>query len=337
MNIEFGRPEALYLLLLLPAAAALFVWRGRARRAALARLGEAGLVRRLAPGVSRARRAAKAALWLMAAGLLIVALARPAWGVDAEVIETQGVSVMVVFDVSQSMLAQDTAPDRLERAKLTLRDLTDRLAGSEIGLILFAGQALVQFPLTTDTFSIQSFVNAASTDAISQQGTNLDGALRLAISALEQPRPTARQIVVLSDGENHEGDPAEAAARAAAAGITVHAVGYGDEAGAPIPVLDDAGRAAGYKTDAAGGLVLSRLDAETLRAVAERGGGVYRRATAQGGEAEAIAAAALSAGAGTLESRAAPRGVERFGVFLLLAAAALGLEMLLGDAGRQPA
>jgi Ca-activated chloride channel family protein len=337
MTIAFANPDALYLLLLLPAAAALFVWRGRARRAALQRLGNSDLLRRLTPGASRRRRIVKAGLWLTAAGMLMLALARPMWGVDVEVVETQGAAVMLVLDVSQSMLAQDIPPSRLERAKLAVRDLIERLAGNEIGLVLFAGEALIQFPLTTDALSVQSFVSAASTQSISQQGTDLDGALRLAAAALDQPRPTTRSIIVLSDGEDHQGDPVEAAGSAASAGITVHMIGYGDLVGAPIPVLDDDGRVAGYKTSADGNLVLTALNEETLRAAAERGGGLYQRATAQGDEGDAIAAAILAARSGALENRTAVRGVERFGVFLLLAAAALGLEMALSEAGRRAA
>lgn len=332
--MAFIYPETLHLLLLIPAAIVLLVWRERVRRATMARLSGGSPLSRLAPGVSRMRRATKAALWLTAVGALITALARPTWGLDVEVIETQGASIMIVLDVSQSMLAQDILPNRLERAKLAVRGLIERLAGNEIGLILFAGQAMVQFPLTSDAFSVRPFVSAASTEAISQQGTNLDDALRLAIAALDQPRSTTRSVVVLSDGEDHQGSPAEAAAVAASAGVIVHAIGYGDEMGAPVPVLDGAGRAAGYKTNPDGSVVLSRLDEGTLRMITERTGGIYQRANAQGDEVNAIAAAVLDSGGGTLENRIATRGVERFGVFLLLAAVALGLEIALPDARR---
>ncbi|MGQ9887923.1 MAG: VWA domain-containing protein [Aggregatilineales bacterium] len=335
--MTFVHPEALYLLLLLPAAALAFAVRARIRRARWRSLGESQLIASLAPDVSPVRRSVKMALWLLAAGMLIIALARPTWGTDVEAIETQGVSVMIVLDVSRSMLARDVLPSRLEHAKLSVLNLIEKLAGSEIGLILFAGQPLIQFPLTTDTRTLGPFVNAASADSISQQGTNLADALLLAVSSFDQKRPTAKNVVVISDGEGHRGNPLDAAAEAAAADIKVHAVGYGDPAGAPIPVLDSAGRIAGYRTNPDGSLVLSRLDEETLREIANRAGGLYQRADSDNAAISAVAEAVVSERSDALgRSIIAVRGVERFSLFLLLAAAALGLEMAITET-RRPA
>ncbi len=335
--MTFVHPEALYLLLLLPVAALVFAVRARMRRAHWKSLGESQLMASLAPDVSPLRRLVKMALWLLAAGMLITALARPTWGTDVEVIEAQGVSVMIVLDVSQSMLARDVLPSRLEHAKLSVLNLIEKLAGSEIGLILFAGRPLIQFPLTTDTRTLGPFVNAASTDSISQQGTNLAEALLLAVSSFDQKRPTAKNVVVISDGEGHQGDPLAAAASAAAAGIKVHTVGYGDPAGAPVPILDSAGRVAGYKTNPDGSVVLSRLDEEILREIAARTGGLYRRADTGDAAISAVAEAVISERSDALGSGTAVRGVERFSLFLLLAAAALGLEMAITETRRRSA
>lgn len=335
--MTFAHPEALYLLLILPTAVFVFAARARVRRTHLQRLGESQLLARLAPDVSPMRRLAKMALWLFAVGMLITALARPMWGTDVEVIEVQGVSVMIVLDVSQSMLARDVLPSRLEHAKLSVLDLIEKLAGSEIGLILFAGRPLIQFPLTTDTHTLGPFVNAATTDSISQQGTNLAEALLLAVSAFDQKRPTAKHVVVISDGEGHQGDPLAAAAEAAAVGVKVHAIGYGDPAGAPVPLLDSAGRIAGYKTNRDGSVVLSWLDEETLREIAARTGGVYRRADTSDAAISVVAEAVMSERSDELGRGMAVRSVERFSLFLVLAAAALGIEMTMAETRRRSA
>jgi Ca-activated chloride channel homolog len=259
----------------------------------------------------------------------VIALARPVWGVDLNIIETQGVSVMIVLDVSNSMNAQDLVPSRLERARLVIRDLFDGLAGNEIGLILFAGTAFIQFPLTTDTISAQSFLSAVSTDAITLQGTAIEDSLRLAMNTFSAQSPAAQVIVLMTDGEGTEGDALAAADDATEREIVIHSIGFGDPQGAPIPILDEQGQIAGYKSDPDGNVVLSRLDEELLQAIAERTGGLYQRAGA--GEAAAIVQAISAAQAGTLDTRTEERGVERFGIFVALAVLALSLEMLLPE------
>jgi Ca-activated chloride channel homolog len=330
--MTFLSAGALLLLAILPVWVMFFVWRGRTRMAILRQLGEIDLIAALFPQVSSARRRWKSALWLCALGSLIIALARPVWGVDLDVVQTQGVSVMIVLDVSNSMAAQDILPNRLERAKLAIRDLFNGLAGNEIGLIVFAGTAFVQFPLTNDPVSAVTFLNAVSTDSISRQGTAIEDALRLAIEAFGERSPAARIVVLMTDGENHEGDPVSAADVAAQEGITIDAIGYGDlDEGVPIPVVDAAGNIIAYKTDQAGDVVLSRLDEAVLESIAERGGGIYQRASASGVEITNLIAQIHEAEAGDLGSRIETRGVERFGIFVALALLALSLEMLLPE------
>ncbi len=330
--MTFLSAGALVLLAILPVWVVFFVWRGRTRMAILRQLGEIDLIAALFPQVSSARRRWKSALWLCALGSLIIALARPVWGVDLDVVQTQGVSVMIVLDVSNSMAAQDILPNRLERAKLAIRDLFNGLAGNEIGLIVFAGTAFVQFPLTNDPVSAVTFLNAVSTDSISRQGTAIEDALRLAIETFGEQSPAARIVVLMTDGENHEGDPLSTADEAAQEGITIHAIGYGDpDEGVPIPVVDVNGNIINYKTDQAGDVVLSRLDEAILESIAERGGGIYQRASASGVEITNLIAQIQEAEAGDLGSRSETRGVERFGIFVALAVLALSLEMLLPE------
>jgi Ca-activated chloride channel family protein len=330
--MTFANSSALLFLLLLPAAVVLFAWRGRVRTAALRRIGDITLTRVLFPQVNSSRRIWKTALWLLAVAALIVALARPVWGVEMDVIQTQGVSVMVVLDVSNSMNAEDLLPSRLERAKLAIHDILDNLAGNELGLILFAGEAYTHFPFTTDTFSAGSFLNAVTTDAITRQGTAIEAALRLAVDAFADKSGTEEFIILITDGENLEGDPLPVADEAARNGIIIHAIGYGDPVdGAPVPVYDDAGNVVDFKEDRFGQVVISRLDEIILQQITERTGGLYQRASAGGIEIVNIINQINEAEAGELGSRAEAHGVERFGIFVALALLALSLEILLPE------
>lgn len=330
--MNFVNPSLLIMLIIVPVAILFLAWRGRARLAALHRIADIELVRLLAPQISRSRRFWKSAFWTGTVAALIFALARPVWGVNLDVIETQGVAAMVVLDVSNSMEAEDIVPNRLARAKLAIRDLFEGLEGNEIGLILFAGTAFVQFPLTTDTTSAATLLNAASTGAISRQGTVIEAALRLAIESFDDESPAARIVVLVTDGENHEGDTLLAAHEAADAGITVHVIGFGDPVeGAPVPVRDEVGNVVSYKADRGGNIIFSRLDETTLQTIADLTGGLYQRASADGIEIVNIINRVNEAQTGSLESRTERRGVERFAIFVALALVTLSLEILLPE------
>ena len=189
----FVNDEVLILLVLLPALGLFLAWGETQRRKAAARIGPPDLVALLGDAPRQSRRASKALLWLLTVAALIIALARPVWGTEVDPVETVGVSVMLVLDVSRSMDVQDIAPSRLERARLDALDLLRRLEGNEFGLILFAGTAFVQFPLTTDARSAAGFVNGASSDSISQQGTNIEAALRLAVEGRSEEHTSELQ------------------------------------------------------------------------------------------------------------------------------------------------
>lgn len=328
--MTFLNPAALLFLLLIPAALVFFAWRSRQRLAVLARLGDARLLQFLLPTNGVARRRWQAGLWLAAVGALTIALARPAWGTDLEVLETQGVSVMIVLDVSNSMLARDMLPNRLERARLAVRDLLSELEGNELGLIVFAGEAYVQFPLTSDPSSALTFLNAVSAASLTAQGTATEAALRLAVESFGAQSSTARVIILMTDGEDHMGDPLLAADLASEAGAIVHSLGYGSPEGSLIPMLDEAGNETGYRTDRNGTIVESRLNENLLRAISERTGGIYQR-VGTGAEVQRLIAQIRALEAGFLESEGRVRLVERFGIFVALAVLALSLEMLLPE------
>lgn len=325
-------PSVLVLLLLLPFVAMFFVWRWRVRAALLYSLGDAEQLAGLVNTIRYSRRVVKLALWFVAVGALIFALSRPLWGFEAAIIETRGISVMVVLDVSASMDAQDVNPSRLEQAKFAVRDLFTALAGNELGLVLFAGQAIIQFPLTTETGAAESFLNAVSTRSMTRQGTVIDAAIRSAVRGFEVGRSGTQVIILVSDGEDFEGDPLRAADEAREQGITIYALGVGGTGeGAPIPVYDANGQIAGYKSEADGNLALSRLNEVVLQQVVERAGGRYWHLDGGGDSVRALVNEVGDLEDGLLGSQAERRGIERFGIFVALSLLALSVEMLLPE------
>ncbi|MDH3675474.1 MAG: VWA domain-containing protein, partial [Anaerolineae bacterium] len=205
--MTFAKPIFLYGLLILVPMMLLFVgWAARRQQTALARLGNPALVKRLSSSVNWRGRRWRTAIWFLVLVMLLVALARPQWGSEVQEVEQQGIEVMVALDVSNSMLAQDVKPDRLSRAKLEISDLMDRLGGDEIGLVLFSGASFIQFPLTSDYTTARTFLDNARPEVISKQGTNIGDAIRTAMSGFDANRSSQKVIVLITDGENLEGD-----------------------------------------------------------------------------------------------------------------------------------
>lgn len=329
--MDFAKPTYLYLLTIVPLAALVLMWSKRRSRAAIERLGTPTLIVTLSASVSITRRRWKTLLWFIALIALIISLARPRWGSQVQVTAQRGVQVMVLLDVSTSMLAEDLKPNRLTRAKLTVEELMDELGGHELGLVLFAGAAFVQFPLTADFYTARAFLEAAGPQTISRPGTALEEAIRVASAGFPQEIASNRVILLLTDGEDHEGDPRAAAAEAAAAGVTLHAIGFGTPEGEPIPIRDKQGTLMGYKEDALGETVLSRLDETTLQQMVNETDGLYFRASAGGDEINAITDAITALNAGELEDQFETRGLERFEWFTGLSLLALTAEFLIGD------
>jgi Ca-activated chloride channel homolog len=335
--MTFVHSDTLVLLIFLIPALAFFWWRERDRSKRLRKLGNPSLLLYSVPVISSMRRNLKLALWGTASLSLTIALARPIWGEELSVVETEGVSVIVVLDVSNSMNAQDISPSRLERAKLAIQDLFDGIEGNEIALILFAGRAFVQFPLTTDVLSAATFVRTVSSDAISRQGTNIGAALQLAMDSFNDALSSQRFIILMSDGENHEGDSLKVADAAAEQGITIFTVGYGTFEGAPIPMYDQNRNEIGYRTDVDGNTILSVLDETILRAIAARTGGIYQQANSADNGFSNLAETINAAHAEQLERRTELHGIERFGIFVAFALLALSIEILLAPVGKKVA
>lgn len=333
--MSFAEPQRLTWFLALIGAAGLLglaLWQ---RRRLVTRLGDPALVAQLRGLVWENGRFLRYLLWFIAAALTIVALARPQWGVVEEEIEQQGVQLMIALDISPSMLAEDLQPNRLRRARQDIADLLDLLGGDEVGLVLFSGAAFIQFPLTTDYNTARSFLDSANPGMISRSGTALGEAIRIAQTGFNEARTSQKVILIMTDGEGHEGDPLAVAAAAVDEGVIIYTVGLGSAEGAPIPEFDQRGQPAGFKRDATGETVISRLDEATLEQIAAVGNGRYFRAEAVGRIAPAIAAELETLQQQSLASRLESTPIERFQGFLLVAVIALFLLPLVPERRRR--
>lgn len=285
--LRFAHPEYLWLLGAIPVLALALFIAYRWRRRLLTRFISEPLFAQLVPDMSGAKRAGKQTLLLAAVGLLILALANPQVGTRLEEVKRKGIDVFVALDVSLSMKAEDIRPSRLEKAKRDVSSLLRKLKGDRVGLIVFAGDAFVQFPLTADYSAADLFISAVDVDAVPTPGTMIGAAIDKALQSFRKDLPTQKAIIVVSDGENTEGDVSGATKKTKEAGVRVYTVGMGTPDGSPIP-LYSGGQRVDYKRDRAGSIVLTKLDETTLQQIAVATGGVYRRATSGGNEIEDI-------------------------------------------------
>ena len=271
----FGDWKFLYLLLLVP----VFIIGYGVLRALRARkvkqFGDPALVEQLMPSRSRSKGWVRIVLFSLAFAFFVIGLARPRTGARLAERKTRGAEIIVALDVSNSMLAKDYSPNRLERAKLSIARLTDKLQDDRIGLVIFAGTSFVQLPVTTDYVSAKMFLNSIDTESIPVQGTAIGDAILLSIKSFSAQSEKSRVIIVISDGENHEDDAVGAAKQAAELGIKVYTIGVGSAEGQPIPMNGE------LMKDRDGNIVVTKLNEQMLRDIARAGGGAYIHA---GGE-----------------------------------------------------
>jgi Ca-activated chloride channel family protein len=271
---RFAHPEYLTLLLLVPALLVLYIVLRRYNRRILERFGSNAMIKLLAPQVSIARRNWKFALWLLAFVFFVVGLSRPQLGARVKEVTKKGAEIIIALDVSNSMMAQDFTPNRLENAKRAIARLTEQLSGDRIGLIVFAGDAYIQLPITSDYVSAKLFLSSIHPEIVPKQGTAIGKAISTAMRSFSLQSEKSRAIIIISDGENHDDNPVEAAELAAKEGIKIYAVGIGSANGSPIPL-----RGGGMMKDRDGNMVVTRLDESTLEQIASAGKGMYVRAT----------------------------------------------------------
>ena len=270
--INFAQAQYLFLILLIPVFFLLqaLVFRLRTRR--IRKFGDEELVRQLMPSYSKSKVWVRLVLFSIGFFFFVICLSRPQIGAKLREHETKGAEIMIVLDVSNSMLAEDYSPNRLERAKLAISRLVDKLRDDRIGLVVFAGNSFVQLPITTDYVSAKMFMGSISTESVPIQGTAIGEAINTAMRSFSAQSEKSRAIIVITDGENHEDDPVAAAAQAAELGVRVFTIGVGSPEGKPIPMDGE------LLKDKDGNIVVTRLDESVLQEVADAGNGLYVRA-----------------------------------------------------------
>jgi Ca-activated chloride channel family protein len=273
---RFANPEYLYLLLMLPLFVLLFILNEYRKKRAFRRLGNETLVKKLLPELSKFRPSVKFIIQILAISFATIILARPQFGSKMEQVKRQGVEVIIALDVSNSMLAEDIQPSRLERAKQAISRLVETLDNDRIGLIVFAGDAYTQIPVTTDYVSAKMFLSTISPDMVPKQGTAIGSAIDLGIRSFSPGSGKSRAMIIITVGENHEDDPVAKAKEAAAAGIVIHTIGIGSVEGVPISITLNGKK--DFLKDADGNTVITKLDENILKEIAVASDGKYVRA-----------------------------------------------------------
>lgn len=273
MLFRFANPEYLYFLLIIPILVGWYIYTRINRKRQLRQFGDIELLKELMPGVSNSRQIIKFSLMLLAFTLCIFIVARPQMGSKLEYVKKKGVEVMVVLDISNSMLAEDVYPNRLERAKQMLTKMLEGMNNDKVGVIVFAGRAFTQLPITSDYQSAKMFISSINTDLIGQQGTAIGSAIKMACNSFSDSEKTGKSIIIITDAENHEDDAKGAAKEAAEKGIQVNVIGIGKPEGSLIPTGGGT-----YKKDKAGNVVMSKLNESVGQEIAMEGNGIYVRA-----------------------------------------------------------
>lgn len=268
---KFANPEYLYLLVLVPVLVVLHIVSNIRRRRKLSDYGAEELLSRLMPDVSSVRPNIRFWLLFSAYTLCCFLLARPQFGSKQETVTRRGIETVIALDISNSMMADDVAPNRLEKSKRIISNLVDQFKDDKVGLIVFAGDAFVQLPITNDFISAKVFLNTIAPGLITRQGTDIKQAIELATRSFTPNEGVGKAIIVITDGENHEGGAVEAAQAAAEKGYIVYVMGVGLPSGSPIP----GDRKGEFRKDKEGNIVVTHLDEEMCRSIAAAGKGVY--------------------------------------------------------------
>ena len=267
---RFENPDYLYLLILVPVLVLVRLYGLRKRKAQLKKFGDPKLLKALMPDVSRMRRELKFWLMMAAVVLLVVMLARPQMGTKISQEQRRGIEVLIALDISNSMKAEDVVPSRLDKSKMLIENLVDNFTNDKVGLVVFAGDAYTQIPITADFVSAKMFLSSINPSMVPTQGTAIGAAIKMAANSFTADDKLQKAIIVITDGENHEDDAVGAAKEAHDKGIQINVLGVGDQKGGPIPVGD--GR---YMKDDSGNMVITRPDEKMAKEIAEAGKGIY--------------------------------------------------------------
>ncbi|MCQ2347582.1 MAG: VWA domain-containing protein [Paludibacteraceae bacterium] len=322
---RFANINILWLLTIIPVLVIAFILYTRHKRRQIANFGDPSLVHELMPDASRKRPVIKFSLLMVALALLIIAAARPQYGQKSEKIQRQGIEAMIALDISNSMLAEDVAPCRLDRAKQMLSKLIDNMVDDKVGLVIFAGESYVQLPITCDYVSAKMFLNSITPELIQTQGTAIGSAIQTCIRGFGEPDESGRCIILITDGENHEDDAESAAKQALEAGIQTFVIGIGKTEGSPIPVPGTSD----YRKDRAGNVVVSRLNEDMCKSIAQAGKGMYVHCDNTNTAMHALQKEMNKLATGNIETEVFSDYNEQYQTFALLALLLLVIEFFI--------
>ncbi len=328
---RFAHSEFLYLLYLVPLIIALIWYSVRNQKKLLEKFANKKLHNILFPLKSRFKIFIKSGLIITSIILLIISLANPQIGSKIEEVKQVGIDVYILLDVSLSMQAQDIKPSRLEKAKHEIAKLINKLHGDRIGLIVFSGKAFIQFPLTTDYSAANLFLSAVSVKSVPQPGTAIGPAIKLALNSFKKDEETQKAIVIITDGENHEGELNSVVEEANNLGVKIYAIGLGSPQGVPIPVYNKAGKQIGYKKDRNGNTVLTKLDEATLQEITSKGNGQYYKGSNTENELEMVYNDLAKLQGSEYGATKITEYEDRYYYFLIPAVILLFLELFIND------
>lgn len=322
---KFAYPNALFLYILLLLIVGIFLYAGYKRRSDLRKYGSPELLGAMMPEASRHRPQLKFWLTFTALCFMVLLLARPQFGTKVETVKRQGIETVIALDISNSMMAQDVAPNRLERSKNIISRLVDGFEDDKVGLIVFAGDAFIQLPITSDFISAKLFLESISPSLITRQGTNIKAAIDMATRSFTPREGVGKAIIIITDGENHEGGAVEAAKAAAEKGMMVYVMGVGSPEGAPIP----GERSNDFRRDKEGNVIVTKLNEQMCQEIAAAGNGVYIRIDNTGNAQKILQKEVDKLAKADLDTAVYSEHDEQFQVMAWIAFVLLLLEMLL--------
>jgi Ca-activated chloride channel family protein len=325
---RFEHTEYLMILLIVPLLAGLYIFQYFKRKRDLRLVGDPAIIATLMPEFSQFRRNLKAILMILAVILMILAISGPQFGSKLTEVKHEGIEIIIALDVSNSMMAEDIQPNRLERAKQELSKLMDKLDNDRLGLIVFAGDAYTQIPITNDYLSAKMFLSGINTNMVSRQGTAIGSAIELAVKSFSPVSKASKAIVIISDGENHEGDVQASCKEASEKGIKIFTIGMGLPEGARIPMNDDPYNK-DFRRDKDGNFVVTRLNEQMLAEIADAGGGKYYRASTREIGLNSMLAQLRKLDKAEMEYKVYSEFEEQFPVFIWVALILLCLDYLI--------
>jgi Ca-activated chloride channel homolog len=328
--LRFAHMEYLWGLLIIPTFMLLFILVTEWKKRAIASLGDKKVVTQMMPEVSLSRPWLKFVLFIIAFAFLIIAAADPQIGSKMEEEKRKGADLMILLDVSNSMLAQDLPPSRLENAKQAIAQLIDNLHSDRIGIIVFAGEAYVQLPMTTDYSAAKLFLNTINTNMVPTQGTAIGAAIDMGMRSFDFKDGTGKSMIIITDAENHEDDAVSAAKSATEKDVMVNVIGIGSEQGAPLPIYQN-GKQVGFHTDSTGKTVISKLDENMGKEIAAAGEGTYVRATNANSGLNIVMDQINKVQRKTIDSKSFKDYEDRFQFFLAIAFVLLIIEFFISN------